>query len=241
VRSHAHIISHLREKMPMILGKETVQVELIKNLASVFKEIEKLKKIPGGDFPDITLMQQRLKCHDFMTFEKESERLLKQIDNVLNVELPSLMKMNSSKLPIDTNPFLEVQWEVKPDMKANYDQLFCSLAEHNGRVIGTTAREALLNTGIEVDFLRKIWELCDFEKDGTLDNDEFALALHLTEMVKSGKTIPEPLPLSLVPPSKRKLFKKKNSIRVKNCLKIIINTLCFYVVKCDTFFLFPFF
>jgi len=168
------------------------------------------KKIPAGDFPDIALMQQRLKCHDFMTFEKESERLFKQIDNVLNHELPSLMRMNSnSKLPIDTNPFLEVQWEVKTDVKANYDQLFNSLAQHNGRVIGSTAREALLNTGIEVDYLRKIWELCDFEKDGTLDIDEFALALHLTEMVKQGKTIPEPLPLSLVPPSKRKLFKKK--------------------------------
>jgi len=208
VRTHAYIISHLREKMPLLLGKDAVQVELIKNLGSVFKEIERTKKVPIGDFPDINFMQQRLKYHDFMTFERESERLIKQVDNVLNIEIPSLMKFShTSKNPIDTNPFLEIQWEVSSEAKSNYDQLFSTLNPINGRVTGTIAREALLNTGIGVEYLRKIWELSDIEKDGTLDTDEFALALHLTEFVKTGKSIPDQLHLGLVPPSKRKYFK----------------------------------
>jgi len=152
-------------------------------------------------------MQQKLKHHDFTQFERESERLIKQIDIVLTSELPSLMKGSQPTKTLETNPFLDPQWEVSPEKKSSYDQLFNSLAQHNDKVIGSTAREALLNTGIEVDFLRKIWELCDFEKDGTLDMDEFALALHLTELVKMGKTIPDNLPMSLVPPSKRKYFK----------------------------------
>jgi len=207
VRSHAYIISHLREKMPLMLAKETVQHELIKNLGSVFKEIERHKKIPIGDFPDIQFMQNKLKNHDFTLFEKESERLMRQIENALNVELPSLMKFTQPVKTLERNPFLEPQWEVSPEMKSSYDKLFRSLAQPNGRVIGSTAREALLNTGIEVDYLRKIWELADIERDGTLDMDEFALALHLTEIVKMGKNLPDTLPMSLIPPSKRKYFK----------------------------------
>jgi len=50
--------------------------------------------------------------------------------------------------------------------------------------------------------------LSDFEKDGQLDADEFALALHLTEVVKMGGKIPDVLPPSLVPPTKRKYLSK---------------------------------
>jgi len=209
VRTHAYIISYLREKMPLLIGKETVQTELIKNLGNIYREIERQKKVPIGDFPDITMMQNKLKHHDFTLFEKESDRLIRQIDNVLNEHLPNLMKVSQPQKSLETNPFLDPQWEVSAEVKANYDQLFNSLATFNGKVMGSTAREALLNTGIQVDYLRKIWELCDFEKDGTLDIDEFALALHLTEIVKTGKTIPDTLPMSLIPPTKRKYFNSK--------------------------------
>jgi hypothetical protein len=208
VRTHAHIISHLRERMPLLLGKETVQYELIKNLSKEYKDIERHKKVPIGDFPDVAQMQQKLRNHDFMSFEKESERLMKQIDKVLNIELPALMKfVQPHRALTDTNPFASVPWEVKPEAKASYDEIFYSLSPKSGKVTGTVARDALLNTGIETDYLRQIWELCDFEKDGTLDHDEFALALHLTNVVKKTNNLPDPLPLSFVPPSKRKYLK----------------------------------
>jgi hypothetical protein len=43
-----------------------------------------------------------------------------------------------------------------------------------------------MNTGIPVPSLRLIWELCDIEKKGQLNVEEFALALFLSEMAKKG-------------------------------------------------------
>eukprot|EP01124_Arcella_intermedia_P019482 TRINITY_DN267_c0_g1_i1.p1 TRINITY_DN267_c0_g1~~TRINITY_DN267_c0_g1_i1.p1 ORF type:complete len:512 (-),score=109.11 TRINITY_DN267_c0_g1_i1:36-1487(-) len=212
VRTHMYIMAHLKSKMPVLIGKETAQKELIKGLLNEFKEIERIKKIPLGDFPDVAAMQQRLALNmDFSTFQPESERLTKTIEQVLQIDLPQLMKLvqpPKSEDPKSTNPFADSGWDVKADAKAAYDQIFHSLGPKNGKISGNVARETLVNTGIETTLLRKIWELSDFEKDGQLDAEEFALALHLTEEVKMGRKVPDVLPASLVPPSKRKLFKK---------------------------------
>jgi len=211
VRTHAHIISHLREKMPMLIGKDSMQEDLIKNLMREYKEIERVKKIPLGDFPDVGMMQQKLKVHDFSEFQKESERLLKQMELVLTIDLPQLMKLIQPHKGNSSNPFEEAPWEIKSDLKAAYDEIFQSLNPKNGKISGNVARDTLMNTGIETQLLRKIWELSDFEKDGVLDADEFALALHMTEMVKLGQTIPDVLPMRLIPPSKRKFARPTNN------------------------------
>jgi len=210
VRTHAHIIAHLREKMPLLIGKESTQQDLIRNLLREYKEIERVKKIPIGDFPDVVMMQQKLKNHDFSDFQRDSERLVKQMEYVLTIDLPQLMKLiQPHSAQSDTNPFSETQWEIKPDEKAAYDEIFQSLGPKNGKLSGAIARDTLMNTGIDMVLLRKIWELSDFERDGVLDADEFALALHLTERVKLGQNIPDVLPVSLVPPSKRKFARAK--------------------------------
>lgn len=54
--------------------------------------------------------------------------------------------------------------------------------------------------------LGKIWKLSDLDKDGYLDNDEFALAMHLIEVKLGGYDLPTELPDHLVPPSKRIIF-----------------------------------
>lgn len=51
--------------------------------------------------------------------------------------------------------------------------------------------------------LGKIWKLSDIEKDGFLDADEFALAMHLINVKLEGYDLPEELPEHLIPPSKR--------------------------------------
>lgn len=51
--------------------------------------------------------------------------------------------------------------------------------------------------------LGKIWKLSDLDKDGFLDADEFALAMHLINVKLDGHDIPSELPEHLVPPSKR--------------------------------------
>lgn len=51
--------------------------------------------------------------------------------------------------------------------------------------------------------LSKIWKLADVDKDGMLDSDEFALAMHLINIKIDGNDLPSDLPDHLVPPSKR--------------------------------------
>eukprot|EP01125_Pyxidicula_operculata_P001059 TRINITY_DN1093_c2_g2_i1.p1 TRINITY_DN1093_c2_g2~~TRINITY_DN1093_c2_g2_i1.p1 ORF type:complete len:510 (+),score=122.22 TRINITY_DN1093_c2_g2_i1:294-1823(+) len=205
VKTHAYIISHLQKKMPSFFGKDSTQLELIKNLANEFREIERSHKIPAGDFPDVAKMQEKLKLQDFSQFASFSERLMQQIDVVLQYDLPRLMKFvaPARSESIDKNPFAENAWMIDARTKATFDEIFYALKPIHGNLPGPIARDALINTGIDLTILRKIWDLSDFEKDGTLDADEFALALYLTEQVKMGNVIPEVLPLELIPPSKR--------------------------------------
>jgi len=213
VRTHMYILSHLKNKMPILLGKESTQKELTKNLLNEYKEIERTKKIPLGDFPDVAFMQQKLARQlDFSIFPPESDRLNAMMERVLTMDLPQLMKLiqpPKEKGEIITNPFAEIPWDIKPDDKATFDEIFFSLGPKNGKITGNVARDTLVNTGIDLGLLRKIWELSDFEKDGVLDSDEFALALYLTEVCKRGGNVPDVLPLSLIPPSKRKYVTKK--------------------------------
>ena len=51
--------------------------------------------------------------------------------------------------------------------------------------------------------LGQIWELSDIDKDGCLDQDEFAVAMWLIDQAKTGNAPPQTLPENLIPPSKR--------------------------------------
>lgn len=51
--------------------------------------------------------------------------------------------------------------------------------------------------------LGKIWKLADVDKDGMLDLEEFALAMHLIHVKLDGHDLPAGLPQHLVPPSHR--------------------------------------
>lgn len=51
--------------------------------------------------------------------------------------------------------------------------------------------------------LGKIWKLADVDKDGQLDAEEFALAMHLINVKLDGYDLPTTLPEHLIPPTKR--------------------------------------
>jgi len=207
VRCHSYIISHLRVKMPLVFGKESTKNDLIENLAREFAEIERVYKIPPGDFPNVARMQEALKLHDFTNFPKASDRLFQQIDDVMTKDLPKLMKLMAPQhSPEPSNPFAADQWIINQQMKATYDEVFYSLSPKNGYLDGGAAREPLMATGVAIDDLRKIWDLCDFERDGQLDAESFALALFLSEAAKQGKKPPNILPISFVPPTKRRKY-----------------------------------
>jgi hypothetical protein len=72
------------------------------------------------------------------------------------------------------------------------------------QVSGMGVRPILERSGLPVDTLRQVWNLSDIDRDGQLDSDEFAVAMHLTRECTTGKAMPATLPPDLIPPSKRR-------------------------------------
>lgn len=66
------------------------------------------------------------------------------------------------------------------------------------------AKDVLMRTGLAKDQLRKIWNLSDMDRDGHFDHHEYVVAMFLCDaVIQKGRPIPDELPPSLVPPSKR--------------------------------------
>ncbi|XP_076463318.1 uncharacterized protein LOC143295483 isoform X2 [Babylonia areolata] len=95
-------------------------------------------------------------------------------------------------------------WDIKPSEKSKYDQVFSSLGPVNDMLAGDKVKPVLLNSKLPMEVLGRIWDLSDVDKDGFLDRDEFAVAMHLVYRAREGDQTPMTLPPGLVPPSKRK-------------------------------------
>uniref|UniRef100_A0A0K8SCA0 EH domain-containing protein 1 n=1 Tax=Lygus hesperus TaxID=30085 RepID=A0A0K8SCA0_LYGHE len=96
----------------------------------------------------------------------------------------------------------EPEWIVNK-LKYDYDAKFEALGPINGKVSGEAAKSEMVKSKLPKPVLGKIWKLADIDKDGFLDNDEFALAMHLIKVKLDGHDLPPNLPDHLIPPSKR--------------------------------------
>lgn len=96
----------------------------------------------------------------------------------------------------------EPEWVVNKE-RYKYDAIFESLGPIDGKVTGAAAKKEMVQSKLPNSVLGKIWKLSDIDKDGFLDADEFALAMHLIQVKLDGHDIPTDLPDHLVPPSKR--------------------------------------
>ncbi|XP_048582344.1 epidermal growth factor receptor substrate 15-like 1 isoform X2 [Nematostella vectensis] len=96
-------------------------------------------------------------------------------------------------------------WSVKPADKTKYDHIFEGLKPVNGLLPGDKVKPVLLNSKLPIDVLGRVWDLSDIDRDGMLDADEFAVAMHLVYRALEGDMVPLTLPGRMVPPSKRKL------------------------------------
>ncbi|KAL0972698.1 hypothetical protein UPYG_G00193640 [Umbra pygmaea] len=97
----------------------------------------------------------------------------------------------------------EMTWVVTKD-KPKYDEIFYNLAPNEGKLSGTKAKDWMVSTRLPNSVLGRIWKLSDVDRDGMLDDEEFALASHLIEVKLEGHGLPPELPARLVPPSKRR-------------------------------------
>jgi len=96
----------------------------------------------------------------------------------------------------------EVEWVVTKN-RHKYDQDFDKLNPIDGKISGGDAKKEMLKSKLPNNVLGKIWKLSDVDKDGMLDADEFALAMHLMNIKLDGNDLPAELPQHLIPPSKR--------------------------------------
>ena len=98
----------------------------------------------------------------------------------------------------------EDDWVVSKD-RYKYDDTFQGINPIDGKVTGAAAKAEMMKSRLPNSVLGKIWKLADVDKDGMLDTDEFALAMHLINVKLDGFDIPSVLPTHLIPPSKRGL------------------------------------
>lgn len=96
----------------------------------------------------------------------------------------------------------EPEWIVNKD-RFGYDETFNTLNPIDGKITGASAKAEMVKSKLPNSVLGKIWKLSDVDKDGMLDSDEFALAMHLIKVKLDGHDLPVELPAHLIPPSKR--------------------------------------
>ena len=84
-----------------------------------------------------------------------------------------------------------------------YDDSFEALNPINGKITGAAAKAEMVKSRLPNSVLGKVWKLADVDRDGMLDNEEFALAMHLINIKLDGHDLPIELPDHLIPPTKR--------------------------------------
>ncbi|CAG01795.1 unnamed protein product, partial [Tetraodon nigroviridis] len=199
---HAYIISSLKKDMPSVFGKENKKKELIASLGDIYKRIEREHQISPGDFPNLKKMQDQLQAQDLHKFQPLKPKLLEAVDDMLAHDIAGLMilvRQEETQLP---NPVVK---GGAFDGTPAYDEIFYTLSPVNGKVTGANAKKEMVKSKLPNTVLGKIWKLADIDKDGMLDDEEFALANHLIKVKLEGHELPSELPEHLVPPSKRKI------------------------------------
>lgn len=226
---HAYIISHLKKEMPSLFGREKKKEELIMRLPEIYTLLQREHHISPGDFPNVAKMQDMLQHYDFTKFPSLKMKLIESVDKMLATKIAVLMAMireEESKRPpamvsggafegSQDGPFGQGygegisagadadDWIVSRD-KHRYDELFYTLMPVNGKISGVNAKKEMMSSRLPNTVLGKIWKLADHDRDGMLDDEEFALAQHLIKVKLEGYELPTELPPHLVPPSHRK-------------------------------------
>ncbi|XP_026940335.1 epidermal growth factor receptor substrate 15-like 1 isoform X10 [Sagmatias obliquidens] len=122
----------------------------------------------------------------------------------LNLNMPPPKFHDTSSPLMVTPPSAEAHWAVRVEEKAKFDGIFESLLPISGLLSGDKVKPVLMNSKLPLDVLGRVWDLSDIDKDGHLDRDEFAVAMHLVYRALEKEPVPSALPPSLIPPSKRK-------------------------------------
>jgi hypothetical protein len=70
VRVHALIIGYLKSQMPSFFGVKAKQDELLANMDTVFRTVQREHHVPTGDFPNLEAFCEQVREYDFTKFPK---------------------------------------------------------------------------------------------------------------------------------------------------------------------------
>lgn len=224
---HRIILTHLKEKLPY-MGAKKAKAAMVENMAKEFKEISVQYNEAKTNFPKIGLWKAQFAKVDISKYptKKKTRKLADAANDILAKDLPKLMQM----IPSETedgketkeqgyNPFARdaggieqvATWVIDKALKRKYNLDFEKLPITGGKVAGQDLKDPLLKSGLQMSQLMKLFELADLDKDGKFDADEWCVAQYLIDNLKNGNlsALPDALPDSVIPPSKRYLFQKK--------------------------------
>eukprot|EP00559_Dactyliosolen_fragilissimus_P007204 CAMPEP_0184863682 /NCGR_PEP_ID=MMETSP0580-20130426/12150_1 /TAXON_ID=1118495 /ORGANISM="Dactyliosolen fragilissimus" /LENGTH=588 /DNA_ID=CAMNT_0027362151 /DNA_START=346 /DNA_END=2112 /DNA_ORIENTATION=+ len=172
------------------------------------------------------LTQEIPKLMEELPSERDTpETLLKKMGkssatgNVYNVPVPLRSdKFGKKEDENAANPFgfgadnEDQYWALHDSAERLFDS-FQALGPEGGFLPPNVARDVLLKTGLQKEQLRQIWNLSDIDRDGLLDHHEYVVAMFLCDaVIQKGRPIPQQLPSSIVPPSKRELLNSRSGI-----------------------------
>ncbi|KAI8642190.1 hypothetical protein BD408DRAFT_344765 [Parasitella parasitica] len=136
--------------------------------------------------PPVALSKPRLQNLEF------AKKMMPNQNGVTNFLNPSLGTSDANLLP----------WKISPEDKQRYRDIFNAWeGSGSGFMSGDTAKDVLTQSQLPPADLMKIWNLADSENRGSLDIDEFSIAMHLVYRKMNGFEIPSVLPAELKPPS----------------------------------------
>ncbi|RDA82509.1 hypothetical protein CP532_3177, partial [Ophiocordyceps camponoti-leonardi (nom. inval.)] len=108
--------------------------------------------------------------------------------------------------PLGRPPLNSTDWAITPAEKERFDQLYATLDKGNkGYITGDEAVPFFSQSNLSEDVLAQIWDLADFNSQGQLTTEGFAVAMYLIRQQRGGRSaaLPATLPANLIPPSVR--------------------------------------
>ncbi|KAI8069894.1 hypothetical protein BC940DRAFT_17332 [Gongronella butleri] len=111
------------------------------------------------------------------------------------------IKQNLLAPALGTHQVDAISWKISPEEKQRYRAIFEAWAAGSGYLSGDQARQVFLQSGVSEQDLMKIWTLADRDNRGSLDVDEFAIAMHLIYRKLNNFDVPSVLPPELAPPT----------------------------------------
>jgi len=179
--------------------------------------------LPLGDFPDVSMMQEKLRTYDFTKFSKLDKKKMETLESMLSKEIPKLLLLMPHEIARiaeaeaeaegiisvgqKMSPFAvmkvggatetsvyQSQWLVAPNPE-EYRAEFAAIGPNSeGKITGQNAKSKMVESKLPSNILHKIWTLADTDKDGALTLYEYALAMHLIKMRLDGQDLPSTLP-----------------------------------------------